>query len=342
MVSKMFDNIWLTVYYRKRRGGTKRHTLLYKKIMDKLDRKLLGELESRGFQRSTVLAPRLGVGERTIRQRINAMKRKGTIKIIAVPNPVLAGYRAWAKIGIKVKPGSLLDVTHKLIEHRSIYFVAHSLGTFDIVIAAHFDIMERLTYFVNSELAKVEDILNTETMILMCPRKYYNFSWPEPIFEENNGEYSIVESYSEIDDTDRKIINVLIEDALVPVRVLETRLGIGESTIRKRIKKLAKEEVFKIEAVPNPEFLENEVWATMGLTISHQFSHKVINAILQNPAVYLASVSLGRFNIVISARFHNIALLNEFVNIELAKINGIIAVETFLHTKVLKYHNIKW
>jgi len=317
--------------------------------MGELDKKLLNELQSQGFQKSTILALRLGIGERTIRRRISIMKSKGIIKIIAVPNPVLSGYRAWAKIGIKVEPRSLFHVARELIEHPSIYFVAYSLGTFDILIAVQFDTMDRLTYFVNSELTKVKGILGTETMILMCPRKYYNFSWPEPVFKKkanDGGEYyhDVTTSYSvyEIDDIDHGIINILMEDALTPVKTLKSRLGIGEGMIRKRIKKMLEEEVFKIEVVPNPESLEYEVWATMGLTINHQFTHKVINAILKNPAVYLASVSIGRFNIIISARFHNIDLLSKFVNVELAEIKGISTIETFLHTKPLKYHNTKW
>ena len=66
--------------------------------MDGLDYKLLGELQDKGFQRSTTLAYLLGVGERTIRKRISDMRRKGIIKIIAVPNPVLFGYKAWVFI----------------------------------------------------------------------------------------------------------------------------------------------------------------------------------------------------------------------------------------------------
>ncbi len=315
--------------------------------MDVLNRKLLNELQSQGFQRSTILASRLNIGERTIRRRIRAMRSTGIIKIIALPNPVLSGYKAWAKIGIKVEPGSLFHVANELVEHPSIYFVAYSLGVFDITIAVQLETMHKLTYFVNAELTRVKGILSTETMILMYPRKYYNFSWPEPAFRTNDRS----EHYREvttghnayvIDDTDRRIIDMLVEDAFTPVKVLKSRLGIGEVTIRKRIKKMLKEEVFKIEVVPNPKSLEYEVWATMGLVISHQFAQKVINAIIKNPAVYLAAVSIGRFNIIISARFHNIDSLNEFVNVKLAEIKGVSAIETFLHTKPLKYHNTKW
>jgi DNA-binding Lrp family transcriptional regulator len=315
--------------------------------MDELDRRLLSELQSLGFQKSPSLASHFGIGERTIRQRISSMKDKGFIKIIAVPNPVLYGYRAWAKIGIKVEHTYLTDVSRQLVEHPSIYFVADSLGIFDIMIAVYFDTIDRLSYFVNSELTRIKGILSTETAMLVCPRKYYNFSWAEPVSERDNRgkhHHDITANYGayEMDDTDRRIINLLMEDAIVPARVLKSRLGIGEGTIRKRINNMLKEEVFKIEVVPNPVLLEHEIWATMGLIINYQFAHNVINAIIKNPAVYLASVSLGRFNIIISGRFHSVDSLNEFVKANLAEIRGVSAVETFIHTRPRKYHSIKW
>ncbi|MFC1971277.1 Lrp/AsnC family transcriptional regulator, partial [Chloroflexota bacterium] len=312
--------------------------------MDDLDRKLLSELQRRGYQKSTVLAIKLGIGERTIRRRISAMRSKGIIKIIAVPKPVGAGCRAWAKIGIKVEPGSLFKVAQELIENPSVYFVAYSLGIFEIMIAVRFGTMDGLTYFVNSELTRIKGITGTEAMMLMYPRKYYDFRWPEYIFTKNNGReyyHDAIELSSgyETDDMDHKIIDFLSEDALTPVHVLSSRLGTGKGTIQKRIKRMLKEEIFKLEVVPNPESLEYEVWATMGLNINHQFTDEVINAIIKNPAVYLAAVSLGRFNIVISIHFHNIDLLNEFIHVEMEQIPGISAKEIFVHTKPLKYHN---
>jgi len=313
--------------------------------VDDLDKKLLSELQSKGYQKSSILVPYLGVAEKTIRRRINIMKSEGIIKIVAVPNPVVFGYKAWAKIGIKVKPSSLFQVAQELTGHRSIYFVAYSLGRFDIMIAVRFESVDRLTYFVNSELPKIKGILSTETMILMSPRKYYNFSWPAPALRKNNRsehDASITYDAYQIDETDRKIINFLAEDGLTPIKVLKSRLGLGENTIRKRIKTMLKHRAFNIEVVPNPGASEYETWATMGVNTSAQFVHKVIDVIIKNPAVYLASDSIGRFNIIIAARFHNIDLLNGFVHMELAKIRGVGTVETFLHTKPVKYHNIEW
>jgi len=317
-------------------------------MMDKLDQKILDELQKEGFQKSTALAPLVGVGERTIRRRINNMINNRLFKIVAIPNPILLGYRAWAKIGIKVDPGSLVRVANVLIEHPSIYFVAYSLGRFDIIIAVHFDTIDKLTYFVNSELTRVEGILVTETMMLASPRKYYRFSWPAPVYRKTQHVWepcrdgTVSHNLYKVDEVDRKILNILTKDGLTPPASLKSRLGIGEGTIHRHMRAMLNNEVYKLEAVPNPEVMEYEAWATMGININNESADKLIDSILKYPVVYLASVSLGRFNIVIAARFQNSNMLNQFVRATLSPMRGISSIETYLHNKPLKYHNIHW
>jgi DNA-binding Lrp family transcriptional regulator len=315
--------------------------------VDELDKKILSELQSQGFQKSGTLAPLLGVGERTLRRRISNMRNKGIIKIVAVPNPVSFGYRGWAKIGIRMMPGYLNNVASQLVQHPSVYFVAHSIGTFNIIIAVNFHTIDRLAHFVNSELIKISGIHSVETMMLVCPRKYYHFSWPTPSFEdtENAGEYdrdADASSNYGVNSVERKIVSILMEDGLARPKALKSRLGIGENTIRKCIKNMLNKGIFKIEVVPNTEALEYEAWATMGIVTHSQFAHKVLDNIIGHPAVYLASTSLGRFNLIIAARFHSMDSLNQFANVELPSIVGVSSVDTFLHNKPLKYHNINW
>lgn len=316
--------------------------------MDELDQKLLNELERRGFQSTTTLAHCFDVGERTIRRRIDNMLSEDIIRIIALPNFPLLGYRAWAKIGIKVEAGYLNSVARRLVEHPRIYFVACALGRFEIIIAVNFKTTDGLMHFFNSELTKVKGIRGTEAMMLVYPSKYYNFSWPMPKFKKgkDGGEYyidvnSVTNGY-EVDEVDSKILSILMEDGLARPASLKSKLGMGESTIRKRIRNMLNNEVFKRVVVPNPKVLEYEVWTTVGITVNDQFSNKVMEALIEHPAVYLASYSIGRFNLIIAARFHSIDLLDRFVNMELPTIAGIGSVETFLHVRTLKYHNTNW
>lgn len=316
--------------------------------MDELDQKLLNELERRGFQSTTTLAHCFDVGERTIRRRIGNMLSEDIIRIIALPNFPLLGYRAWAKIGIKVEAGYLSSVARRLVEHPRIYFVACALGRFEIIIAVNFKTTDGLMYFFNSELTKVKGIRGTEAMMLVYPSKYYNFSWPMPKFKKgkDGGEYyidvnSVTNGY-EVDEVDSKLLSILMEDGLARPASLKSKLGMGESTIRKRIRNMLNNEVFKRVVVPNPEVLEYEAWTTVGITVNNQSSNKVMEALIEHPAVYLASYSVGRFNLIVAARFHNIDLLDRFVNMELPAIAGVGSVEAFLHARPLKYHNINW
>lgn len=316
--------------------------------MDELDQKLLNELQRQGFQKNRSLASLLGVGERTVYRRISAMRSEGIIKIIALPDFVSFGYKAWAKVGIKTEPRYLPRVARQLADSPSIYFVAYVYGTFDIIIAVHFSDIDSLTYFVNSELTKIDGILSTETMVLTSPRKYYNFFWPKPLYKKTEDGWqhypdtgTSYERY-QIDDVDRRILSILMEDGLTRPATIKSRLGMSESTIRKHMKKMLSNGVFRIIVVPNPEVLEYEVWATMGITINNRSGHEILDDIVKHPEVYLASVSIGRFNIIIATRFHTIDFLNQFVTVELPAIEGVSYVETFLHNKPLKYHNIKW
>jgi len=302
--------------------------------MDDIDRKIISELQTRGFKRAGALTTVLNVSARTISRRIGNLRTSNLIKIIAVPNPFLFGNRAWAKIGIKIEPRSLRNVTRELVTHPSIYFVAYTLGVFDIIIAITYDSFDKLTSFVNSELVNIPGLLSSETMMLMNPRKYYNFYWDTKIRNR--------ELPGEIDDIDRKILKYLSVDALIHPEIIRDELGIGESTIRRRIKRMFNSEAYKLEVVPNPQLLKNHVWATLGITVNQTSPNEILDVLVKNPAVYLASASTGRFNIIISTRFTSMDLLSDFLSAELPKIKGVNSIESFLHNRPLKYHNIDW
>lgn len=312
--------------------------------MDSLDQKILSDLQLNGFRRSKQLAECFDVSSRTVRRRIRAMKDSGLFKVIAVPNLVRLGYKGWAKIGIKVTPDALDEVARKLVENPTVYFVACSIGKFDFIIAVDFESLEELSEFVNSELIQTPTIQNAETMILNHPRKYYNFLWPV----DKSGELAPHREGTKLrrnylaNETDRRIINLLREDGSAPCAVIKEKLNLAEGTLRKHMNDMVKNEVFKLEIAPNPAVLEYEVWATIGIAVGGRSAHKVIDDLIKNPSVYLASTSIGRFNIVISVRFHNVDSFTRYLNTELRNVKEISFVESFVHSKPLKYHNVIW
>ncbi len=314
--------------------------------MDALDYKILSQLQLNSSMKSENLATLLNVTGRTIRRRLHAMKNRGDIKTIAVPNPVLLGFKGWSKIGLKAEPLTDDSIESKLLKHPNIYFVARTFGTFDFFIGAYFDSQEELAYFVNSELVMMPGIRNTETIPIIHPRKYYRFCWPAPLSKGSTKyqrQSELTKAY-EIDEVDRKlfVLKEIDEYTIPSIPFLKAKLNISEGTIRKRIKNMIKNEVVKIEITPNPVILEYEVWSIIGIKVNLRSVHEVIDDIIQFPSVYLAATTLGRFNIILSARFHDTESFSQLINKDLPKIQGISSTESFILTKPLKYHNARW
>ena len=311
--------------------------------MDELDARITSELQNRGFQKSSVLAAQFGVGERTIRRRMNRIRQEGNIRIIAIPNPILAGQLAWAKIGIKLAPRSLVSAANQLVEHPSVYMVAYTTGMFDIEAVVQFRTLDELCYFVNLELKKIDGIVSTETILMVWPRKFYSFSWPLSSFTESVGPRPQRPDNSgyTLDAIDRQILTDLNQDAFTPIKVIKSKLDIGENAIRTRIRAMQKHNAFKIVVLPGPRMLEKQIWAAIGLQVNRRYTNEMISRMVENSSVYFASLALGRMNILIAARFPSMELYNEFADVQLGKIRGIINVEKYLYTKLLKYHTIK-
>ena len=306
--------------------------------MTQVDKEITNLLALEGYQTSKYIALKIRMSERTVSRHLDELIKQRTIKMVAVQNPVLCGFKAWSKIGIRIEPGYLEKVAQILVKYPEVYFVAYSLGRFDIIIGTHFETINRLTHFMSNELTSIEGINSSETLILASPRKYYSFRWPNPETSSKNTMPAENKNYM-LDNLSREIIEIMKSDATIPISTISSKLGVNERIIQKRIKRMLADNIFTIQVVLNPKILENQVWATIGIMVNKRDAQTVIDSILNCTEIYLASVSLGRFNVVTAGHFFNMDLLNEFVTHKLTSIDGIGSIETFIHNKPLKYHN---
>lgn len=312
--------------------------------MDQIDNKILRELEIRGYQKPAALAPRIGIGAEAIRRRINKMRATGDLFIVAMPNPISLGYRAWAHIGIKVGSGYLDRVTAELLKYPSVYWIAYSLSQYDIWIATLFKSLTELGFFINSELTRIEGIMDTEKSVFTHVRKYYRFSWPAPIFKRTGSglaQYpdAADKNNYQIDETDRKILDILTEDGLTSTTNLKARLNIGERTIRKRINNMFRRQLFTLEVVPNLERLAGTM-VYLGIVVKEHSAQEVADTIVKKSSVYFTAEAIGRHNLIVMARFEDTESANHFITVELPEIAGIASIEPFLYTKVIKLRGI--
>jgi len=146
-----------------------RHDTKSKKkyIPDRLDTLLIEELQKDGRMPVVELAKKLGVSRISAAKRLQRLLSERAIEVIAVSEPASLGYEVTARIGIKVFPGTVDDVAHKLASFSAVHFVAITVGHYDILLGVHFSDLHELSSFMRDGLSGIPNIAKTENMVYL-------------------------------------------------------------------------------------------------------------------------------------------------------------------------------
>jgi Lrp/AsnC family transcriptional regulator, regulator for asnA, asnC and gidA len=132
-------------------------------VMDELDEKIMRLLQQDGRMPNTEIARTLGVGEKTVRTRIERMLSKGLFQVSAVPDPFKIGYQFWVFIEFRVQPAHINRAAKEISQLPEIFFLGVTTGTCDLVATALFRSNEHFDDFLTRELAAIKGIVQTDT-----------------------------------------------------------------------------------------------------------------------------------------------------------------------------------
>ncbi|MCL0082524.1 Lrp/AsnC family transcriptional regulator [Dehalococcoidia bacterium] len=136
-------------------------------MLDKLNQRLIQELQNDGRTSNRVLARKLGVSEGTIRKRISDLRSRNVIKIVAQPDPYRLGCRFICIMGLEVKLADLHAVGEELAQCPNVYYLAHVTGAVDLMAILLFRDSEGLADFIRDKISKIPSILKTQTFVNM-------------------------------------------------------------------------------------------------------------------------------------------------------------------------------
>jgi Lrp/AsnC family transcriptional regulator for asnA, asnC and gidA len=140
-----------------------------------------------------------------------------------------------------------------------------------------------------------------------------------------------------IDDLDRRLITLLRHDGRATNVELARLLEVTETTVRKRIAALLRNELIEIVAVPTPKLAGYKITAIMGLSVELSRLREVSETLNQLPEVRYCGLSTGRFDVMIEAFFSSHQHLLEFSSMRVGTIEGVTKVETFLILDITKF-----
>lgn len=136
----------------------------------------------------------------------------------------------------------------------------------------------------------------------------------------------------EIDDLDRDILNLLIEDAKTPYTEIAAKLIVSPGTIHVRMKKLEDLGiVVKSTLIVDPIKLGYDMTAFLGVYLEHGSDYElVIEQLEKIPEVVEAYFTTGDYSIFLKIHCRNTQHLYDLLNHKIQSIKSVIRTDTLI------------
>lgn len=130
--------------------------------LDAVDRKIIALLQTNGRMANLEIARHLGVAEGTVRKRLERLISEGLVRIAAIVDPALFGFRVHTIIGVQADPTMASEIAGKISSLPEVLAVHLTAGGHDILVEAALPSNEALLSFVSRQLGAIPGVRRTE------------------------------------------------------------------------------------------------------------------------------------------------------------------------------------
>lgn len=147
--------------------------------MDDKDRRILECLREDGRMPNTRIAERVGLTERTVRNRLQRLTEEQGLKVLPVIDPDLIGLDTCIYVGFNVERSRLKEVTAQVAAMPEVRYLAQVAGPWDLLAEAFLGSREHLADFLLQEIGELEGVTATETINVLRIAKF-GYEWEIP------------------------------------------------------------------------------------------------------------------------------------------------------------------
>ncbi len=285
---------------------------------DRLDLKLLGELDRDSRQPYAQLAKKLRLGSDLVAYRVDRYVREELIgRFSAVVDPFVCGWWLF-KNYLKIETGSrrASALLRFLERHPRTYWLAELHGRFDIVCnicAATPTHCEDFQRELRDNFGPIilEHEVTVMTSVSRLSRKYLSAREPKEYLLSTRGETPVA-----LDEADVAMLNLLYNDARMPAVEIANKVGLSPGSARARIERL--EECGIIRAF-RFQLNYEKVGLVLAKLLIQPAQHEApiepaINEFCRiHPSVVTLIRQYGHFPLEIEVEVEGLAGLNQFV-----------------------------
>lgn len=125
--------------------------------------------------------------------------------------------------------------------------------------------------------------------------------------------------YQQLDDTDKRIVDLLRADGRTAYREIARQLGVSESMVRKRVSSLLTAGWVRIMAISDPLQLGAPILATTYAKVSPHALERVTARLVACEATRYVAVGVGSHNLVVESLHADNTDLHRFLQCELSQ-----------------------
>ena len=140
----------------------------------------------------------------------------------------------------------------------------------------------------------------------------------------------------DLDATDLAIVRCLLGDARKPVTSISEEVGVSESTVRNRLKKLVAEQVIEFDLMTDPYRFGYSMWAMLEIHVELPRIRAVAELISREPRVHMVGIMTGAYDIFAATVVRSNQDLVELITNRLSKIPGITRISSSTILEVVK------
>jgi Lrp/AsnC family transcriptional regulator for asnA, asnC and gidA len=145
-----------------------------------------------------------------------------------------------------------------------------------------------------------------------------------------------MEKESPLDNIDVQILSILSEDGRASNTHIARQLGISESAVRKRIKRMREEQLVSIIGYGDPTKLGFPLTAMIRFNVLPNALIATANALTAMKETHYVALTTGSSDIIVRCAFKSDQGLLDFLSGPVAQLEGVVGMETHLLLHIMK------
>lgn len=314
--------------------------------LDELDQSIVRALQLNGRASWKQVAKATGSTESTVTRRGQQLLLNRAVAVTAVLDHLRCGLGVSIYIRFRARPGRVMELAEAIASLYAPRFVTLTIGSFDVVaevvVESHRDILS-----VTDELEQIDDVLETESMVVM--RKFRAFEeWHPGQFDDDATRLlrhgGGVTHYAHRDwvtperltPQEFEIAGILAADGRATYAAVAAEVGISESTAARRVESLVSRGCLRFRTLFEAPIIGLNVEFMLWLAVDPSRIEAIGEALSQHPATRYASATTGQFNLILQGVLSSYGDLYTFMTQMIGHLPGVLSADLTLQGRTLK------